>query len=56
VILQRGTEGDEQDEAFGLDTYYMEVGEDGVAGYGGVASVSLRGEMLNSQAITLRLD
>ncbi|VWB57815.1 hypothetical protein BLA6860_02675 [Burkholderia lata] len=47
VILQRGTEDDEQDEALGLDTYYMEVGEDGVAGYGGVASVSLQGEMLN---------
>ncbi|MCA8258293.1 hypothetical protein LGM89_33955 [Burkholderia sp. AU31624] len=45
VILQRGTEDDEQDEALGLDTYYMEV--DGVAGYGGVASVSLQGEMLN---------
>ncbi|WP_218077814.1 Imm10 family immunity protein [Burkholderia sp. A2] len=47
VILQRGTEDDEQDEALGLDTYYVEVGERGVAGYGGVESVSLRGEMLN---------
>ncbi|MCA8494249.1 Imm10 family immunity protein [Burkholderia arboris] len=47
VILQRGTEDDEQDQALGLDTYYMEVCENGVAGYGGVESVSLRGEMLN---------
>ncbi len=47
VILQRGTEDGEQDEALGLDTYYTEVCENGVAGYGGVESVSLRGEMLN---------
>ncbi|MBY8608253.1 Imm10 family immunity protein [Burkholderia arboris] len=47
VILQRGTEDDEQDAALGLDTYYVEVCENGVAGYGGVESVSLRGEMLN---------
>ncbi|UXU88227.1 Imm10 family immunity protein [Burkholderia sp. S-53] len=47
VILQRGIEDDEQDEALGPDTYYMEVGEDGVAGYGGIASVLLREEMLN---------
>ncbi|WP_185735301.1 Imm10 family immunity protein [Burkholderia cepacia] len=53
VILQRGTEDDEQDEALGLDTYYMEVCERRVAGYGGVESVSLRGEMLN---IELALD
>ncbi|MDN7428448.1 hypothetical protein CFB89_01915 [Burkholderia sp. AU16741] len=53
VILQRGTEDDEQDEALGLDTYYMEVCERGVAGYGGVESVSLREDMLN---IELALD
>ncbi|WP_034185391.1 MULTISPECIES: Imm10 family immunity protein [Burkholderia] len=47
VILQRETDDDEQDKALGLDTYYMEVGEDGVAGYGGVTSVSLQGKMLN---------
>ncbi|KGC07853.1 MULTISPECIES: Imm10 family immunity protein [Burkholderia] len=49
VILQRGAEDDERDEALGLGTYYMEVCESGVAGYGGVESVSLRGEMLNIQ-------
>ncbi|KVD61197.1 hypothetical protein WI87_10830 [Burkholderia ubonensis] len=41
VILQRGTEFDEQDRELGQDTYYMEVCTDGVAGYGGVKSVSL---------------
>ncbi|AOI77526.1 Imm10 family immunity protein [Burkholderia sp. NRF60-BP8] len=49
VILQRGAEDDERDEALGLGTYHMEVCESGVAGYGGVESVSLRGEMLNIQ-------
>ncbi|WP_174917426.1 Imm10 family immunity protein [Burkholderia lata] len=47
VILQRGVEDDEQDQALGHDTYYMEVCENGVVGYGGVESVSWRGEMLN---------
>jgi len=47
VILQRRVEDDDQDQALGHDTYYMEVGEDGVAGYGGIDAVSLRGEMLN---------
>ncbi|KVH53989.1 hypothetical protein WS89_28550 [Burkholderia sp. MSMB1072] len=49
VILQHGAEDDERDEALGLGAYYMEVCESGVAGYGGVESVSLRGEMLNIQ-------
>jgi hypothetical protein len=47
VILQRGTEFDEQDRKLGQDTYYVEVCADGVAGYGGVKSVSLRAGTLN---------
>jgi hypothetical protein len=47
VILQRGTEFDEQDRRLGQDTYYVEVCADGVAGYGGVKSVSLDAGTLN---------
>ncbi|WP_406805786.1 Imm10 family immunity protein [Burkholderia semiarida] len=47
VILQRGTEFDEQDRKLGQDTYYVEVCADGVAGYGGVKSVSLHAGTLN---------
>lgn len=46
VILQRGTEFDEQDRKLGQDTYYVEVCADGVAGYGGVKSVSLHADTL----------
>ncbi|MGG2041356.1 Imm10 family immunity protein [Burkholderia gladioli] len=41
MILQRGTEFDEQDRELGQDTYYLEVSADGVAGYGGVESATL---------------
>jgi hypothetical protein len=47
VILQRGTEFDEQDKELGQDTYYVEICADGVAGYGGVKFVSLRSDTLN---------
>ncbi|BBA40865.1 MULTISPECIES: Imm10 family immunity protein [Burkholderia] len=47
VILQRGTEFDEQDRKLGQDTYYIEVCADGVAGYGGVKSVTLNAGKLS---------
>ncbi|MFJ5504698.1 Imm10 family immunity protein [Pectobacterium carotovorum] len=39
LILQRAEEPDEQDEELGQDTYYVEIGNPGVAGYGGIDAV-----------------
>ena len=39
LILQRAEEPDEQDEELGQDTYYAEIGNPGVAGYGGIDAV-----------------
>ncbi|AVD89305.1 MULTISPECIES: Imm10 family immunity protein [Pseudomonas] len=41
IILQRSDEVDEQDQELGLDTYYVEIGNPGVAGYGGVDRVEI---------------
>lgn len=41
VILQRSDENDDQDEDLGQDTYYVEVGNPGVAGYGGIEKVEI---------------
>ncbi|WP_244814033.1 Imm10 family immunity protein [Caballeronia sp. Lep1P3] len=51
VIFQRGTDFDDQDRALGQDTYYVEIAENGVAGYGGVASISYR-----DRALEIRLE
>ncbi|MEQ9874103.1 Imm10 family immunity protein [Pectobacterium brasiliense] len=39
LILQRAEEPDEQDEALDQDTYYVEIGNPGIAGYGGIDDV-----------------
>ncbi|UYA58774.1 Imm10 family immunity protein [Pectobacterium colocasium] len=39
LILQRAEEPDEQDEELGQDTYYVEIGNPNVAGYGGIDAV-----------------
>ncbi|AZL72078.1 Imm10 family immunity protein [Pseudomonas oryziphila] len=41
IILQRSDEIDDQDEDLGQDTYYVEVGSPGVAGYGGLKKVEI---------------
>lgn len=41
IILQRADEVDEQDEDLEQDTYYVEMGEPGVAGYGGIEEVEV---------------
>ncbi|MBN3082142.1 hypothetical protein H4F49_16025 [Pectobacterium polaris] len=41
LILQRAEEPDEQDEELGQDTYYVEIGDPGMAGYGGIDDVSI---------------
>ncbi|MFJ3449414.1 Imm10 family immunity protein [Pseudomonas sichuanensis] len=41
IILQRSDENDDQDESLGQDTYYAEVGNPGVAGYGGIQKVEI---------------
>ncbi|KML70782.1 Imm10 family immunity protein [Pectobacterium peruviense] len=39
LILQRAEEPDEQDEALDQDTYYVEIGNPGMAGYSGIDDV-----------------
>ncbi|MEQ9884564.1 Imm10 family immunity protein [Pectobacterium brasiliense] len=39
LILQRAEAPDEQDEALDQDTYYVEIGDPGMAGYGGIDDV-----------------
>ncbi|PPE59856.1 hypothetical protein F157LOC_02092 [Pectobacterium brasiliense] len=39
LILQRAEEPDEQDEALDQDTYYVEIGNPSIAGYGGIDGV-----------------
>lgn len=39
LILQRAEEPDEQDKELGQDTYYVEIGNPGMAGYGGIDDV-----------------
>ncbi|MDF9619097.1 Imm10 family immunity protein [Pseudomonas entomophila] len=46
IILQRADEVDEQDEDLEQDTYYVEMGEPGVAGYGGIEKVEVFSEKI----------
>ena len=46
LLLQRGAEFDGQDKELDQDTYYIEVGENGVAGYGGISSISVQSNRL----------
>ncbi|MFJ5509862.1 Imm10 family immunity protein [Pectobacterium jejuense] len=46
LILQRAEEPDEQDEELGQDTYYVEIGDPGMAGYGGIDDVSITEEKI----------
>ncbi|MBN3261556.1 Imm10 family immunity protein [Pectobacterium brasiliense] len=39
LILQRAEEPDEQDKALAQDTYYVEIGNPDIAGYGGIDDV-----------------
>ncbi|RYC46992.1 Imm10 family immunity protein [Pectobacterium zantedeschiae] len=39
LILQRAEASDEQDEELGQDTYYVEIGNPGMAGYSGIDDV-----------------
>lgn len=41
LIFQRAEEVDEQDEELDQDTYYVEVGNPSLAGYGGVEEVRI---------------
>jgi hypothetical protein len=36
LLLQRAEDVDEQDVALGMDSYYVELGGQGLAGYGGI--------------------
>ncbi|WP_426337272.1 Imm10 family immunity protein [Pseudoduganella sp. R-31] len=42
IILQRSTEEDEQDDELGLNTYFLEIGNPSVSGYGGISSAKLK--------------
>ncbi|MBU6956902.1 hypothetical protein KRR23_03975 [Pseudomonas sp. CVAP len=46
LILQRTEEVYEQDVELGQDTYYVEIGEPGMAGYGGVDDVLIAADKL----------
>lgn len=46
LILQRAEESDEQDEELGQDTYYVEIGDPGMAGYGGIDDVLIATDKL----------
>ena len=41
LILQRAENVEEQDLELGQDVYYVEIGEPGLAGYGGIDAVSI---------------
>lgn len=41
LLLQRAECFDEQDRQLGMDTYYLELGGQGVAGYGGIEQLQL---------------
>lgn len=41
LLLQRAEDFDEQDEALGMATYHVELGGQGVSGYGGIQQVLL---------------
>lgn len=41
LLLQRADCFDEQDRQLGMDTYYVELGGQGVAGYGGIERLQL---------------
>jgi hypothetical protein len=46
LILQRGASDDAQDAELGMDTYYAEIGEPGLAGYGGIDAVQISADAL----------
>lgn len=46
LILQRAEDVDEQDVELGQDTYYVEIGEPGMAGYGGIYDVLVAADKL----------
>jgi len=46
LLLQAADEYDEQDEALGLDTYDVQIGEPELAGYGGVDTVTIAPDRL----------
>lgn len=46
LLLQAADEYDEQDEALGLDTYDVQIGEPDLAGYGGVNAVMIASDRL----------
>ena len=46
LLLQAADEYDEQDEALGLDTYDVQIGEPDLAGYGGVDTVLIAPDRL----------
>ncbi|MFJ4145898.1 Imm10 family immunity protein [Pseudomonas sp. NPDC089734] len=46
LILQRAEEADDQDEELDQDTYYIEIGGAGLAGYGGVEEVVISEDKL----------
>lgn len=42
IILQRAIEDDVQDDELGLNTYFLEIGDPAVSGYGGINSATLK--------------
>lgn len=46
LLLQAAAEYDEQDQALGLDTYDVQIGEPELAGYGGVDTVLIASDKL----------
>lgn len=42
ITLQRSIEDDEQDDELGLNTYFLEIGDPAVSGYGGISSAILK--------------
>lgn len=46
LLLQAAAEYDEQDQALGLDTYDVQIGEPDLAGYGGIDTVLIAPDKL----------
>lgn len=46
IILQRSIEDGEQDDELGFNTYFVEIGDPSVSGYGGISSVTLKQDQI----------
>ncbi|MGW8391134.1 Imm10 family immunity protein [Pseudoduganella sp. HUAS MS19] len=46
IILQRSIEDDEQEDELGLNTYFLEIGDPAVSGYGGINTATLKQDQI----------